>query len=186
MKTLMYFLVVAIFVIAGCAKDDTMFETRDNLELKKAKVPIPFKGELYASPDMDSELFKVTFPWGGHTFIPSRMIVKGPATHFGRVNSEKSYYEFKTYQLYFDEDGTLFAYNTGIGVMVGANGDSMEFTWWVRQNRVTGDYYGENEVIPGSGTGKFKGCTGSSKTVGWFHEDGVGVAFKIDGLLVFE
>jgi len=185
MKTLMYLFVMALIVMAGCAKDDTMLEAQDNLELKKAKVPIPFKGEFYAAPDMDSEPLTITLPWGGNTNIPSRMIVKGTASHFGRVNSEKSYYEFKTYQLYFDE-GVLFSYNTGIGVIVGANGDSMEFTWWVRQNRVTGDYYGDNEIVPGSGTGKFKGCTGSGKTVGWFHEDGVGVAFKIDGLLVFE
>jgi hypothetical protein len=186
MKTIMYFFVMALIVMAGCAKDDTMPQTQDNLELKKAKVPIPFKAELYASPDMDSEPLTVILPWGGNISIPSRMIVKGTATHFGRVNSEKSYYEFKTYELYFDEDGRLFSYNTGIGVMVGANGDSMEFTWWVRQNRKTGDYYGENEVVPGSGTGKFKGATGSSTTVGWYHEDGVGVAFKIDGFLNFE
>ncbi len=46
MKRLMYLIVLAILVIAGCAKDDTIFEEPGNLELKKANVPIPMKGRF--------------------------------------------------------------------------------------------------------------------------------------------
>jgi hypothetical protein len=182
----MYLLVVAILVIAGCAKDDTMFETQDNLELKKAKVPIPFKAELYATPDMESEIMVVPLPWGENRYVPSKMIVSGTATHFGKINSEKSYYEFKTMEFYYDENDKLISYQTGLGILVGANGDSMEFNWWIKQSTETGDYFGENEIIPGSGTGKFEGCSGSASTVGGWHENGLGVWFIVHGFLVYE
>jgi len=41
-------------------------------------------------------------------------------------------------------------------------------------------------ITPGSGTGKFKGSSGSSDIVGGYHKDGIGVWFKIAGYLVYK
>ncbi len=185
MKTLTYLFVLAILVIAGCTKDDTIFETPDNLELKKANVPIPMKADLNAVPDMESALLEVHLPWGGSYYQPSKMIISGTGSHVGRVNAKKSFYEFKSMEIVI-ENGILFNYNSGIGLMVGANGDSFEYTWWVKQNMDDGNYYGEMDITPGTGTGKFKGSSGSGDIVGGWNMNRDGVCFKIDGYLVYK
>lgn len=89
----MYLFVLAIIVITGCAKDETLFENHDNLELKKAKVPLPFKGDFYAEPDMQSYpiLISGLDPNDPNTYFPGRLYIRGTGTPFGKVDSEKSY-----------------------------------------------------------------------------------------------
>ncbi len=188
MKTLMYFLVVAILFIAGCAKDDTMFETQDNLELKKAKVPIPFKADLYIVPDLESDLILVEGlnPEDPSSYANSRLIVNGTGTHLGRINAEKSFYEFESLKFYLDENGYPFTLNTGAGIIVAANGDSFEFTFRIIQDAIDYSWSGTNEIIPGSGTGKFEGYTGTIEAVGGLHEDGIGIWSLAQGYLEFE
>jgi hypothetical protein len=187
MKTLMYLFVVAILVIAGCAQDETLFETPDNLELKKAKVPIPMKADLFAVPDMESDpiLISGLDPNNPDNYLLTRMIISGTGSHVGRVNAKKSFYEFKSIEFIL-ENGLPFTNQTGIGLMVGANGDSFEFTWWVKQSLLNGDYIGGMEITPGSGTGKFKDSSGSGDIVGGWNQDRTGVLFKIDGYLIYK
>ncbi len=187
MKTLMYLFVAAILVIAGCAQDETLFETPDNLELKKAKVPIPMKADLFAVPDMESDpiLISGLDPEDPKSYYPSKMIISGTGSHIGRVNAEKSYYKFEKMEFIL-ENGNPFTNQSGIGLMVAANGDSFEYTWWVKQSLLNGDYFGEMEITPGSGTGKFKGSSGSGDIVGGWNQDRTGVWFKIVGYLVYK
>jgi len=96
MKTIMYLFLVVILVIAGCSKDNTLFENPNNPELKKAKVPIPFKADCYALPDMESDpiLISGLDPSNPNNYFASRLIVSGTATHIGKIDAEKSFYQF--------------------------------------------------------------------------------------------
>lgn len=168
MKKLMYLFVVVMLVIAGCAKDDTLFENPNNPELKKAKVPIPMKGEGWSDPVTES-----------------KFMIGGTGTHLGEINSEKSYYDFQTQEL-IEDDGLPYYALAGIGKLVGANGDSFEFTFSTRQYL---DYtlVSKSDIIDGSGTGKFKGCSGSFNTVGGLDVTQVHLfVFTIEGKLVFK
>lgn len=185
MKTLMYFIVMALIVMAGCAKDDTILETQDNLELKKAKVPILLKADCWGIPDWESDpiLIEGLNPNDPSSYSLTRMFIGGTGSHFGRINTEESYYLFDRMVLGVDEDGVLCIHLTGVGKMVGANGDGMEFTFSSRQYP---DYrfFGKGEIIPGAGTGKFKGSTGSYNTSGGRNGDDIWL--KADGYLVYE
>lgn len=187
MKTLSYFFVIAILVIAGCATDDTLFETQDDLELKKAKVPIPFKADLFLSPDYESDfiLIEGLDPNDPSSYTISRLFCSGTATHMGKLDPVKSYYTLDKL-VFFMENGQPFTLNTGTGIIVGANGDSMEFTFEMKQSAIDGSFSGTNEIIPGSGTGRFKGCTGTINTVGGWPEEGPGAWSINEGYLVFE
>jgi len=57
MKTLISFFAIVMVFFAGCAKDYTINEEINSVELKKANVPIPFKADLCAVPDMNGEFY---------------------------------------------------------------------------------------------------------------------------------
>jgi hypothetical protein len=180
MKALMYFFVMAVIVIAGCAKDDTMFENNESLELKKAKVPIPFKADCWAIPDFESDLIPIE---GTNSYSLSRLFVGGTGSHVGRINPEESYYLFNRIVLGVDDDGMLCEHLTGLAKLVGANGDGIELTFRGIQYP---DYrfIGKAEIIPGSGTGKFNGSTGSIDICGGLN--GNEIWLKLQGNLVYE
>ncbi|MBW6536662.1 MAG: hypothetical protein K0B11_16765 [Mariniphaga sp.] len=167
MKTLMYFFVMAVIVIAGCAKDDTMFETQDNLELKKAKVPVPFKADCFA-------VFDVEIYW--------KLWVSGTATHIGKID-EKSFYIIEATEYM---EGVPYHINTGSGKLVAANGDCSDITFWVKQSDIDGSYTGTITFTPGTGTGKLEGVTGTCNMVGGMDYEKGGTWFKLDGFLVYE
>ncbi len=139
MKALMYFFVMAILVFAGCAKDESMFEDQNSLELKKAKVPIPFKLDAYVVTDRESDkvLIEGLDPADPDSWFASRLICSGTATHLGKINPEKSFYILERLVLFF-ENGIPHSRNTGKGVIAGANGDGFEYTFTVVQNSVDG------------------------------------------------
>jgi hypothetical protein len=171
MKTLSYFFVMAIILIAGCAKDETLFENPENMELKKANVPIPLKGEGWSDPDPQTS---------------SKYITGGIGTHLGKINSEQSYYEFQK-QDFIEIDGKPYYDLGGIGKLVGANGDSFEFTFTTRESLIDYTLVGKSVIIPGSGTGKFKGCSGYYNYVGGLDVSGIHLfVFTIEGELVYE
>jgi hypothetical protein len=184
MKTLSYLIVLAVLVIAGCVTDDTMFETQNSLELKKAKVPIPMKMDCRAVPDTESDLLPVVI--GDNTvYIYSRLIISGTGTHLGKIEAEKSFYVIKNGEFFINDDGIPSVRNSGDGKVVGANGDGFEFTWWIKESLVDYTFFGEMEITPGTGTGKFEGCSGSCDIVGM--EPAVGlILFNLDGYLVYK
>jgi hypothetical protein len=186
MKSLLYFFVMAILLIAGCAKDDTMFETQDNLELKKAKVPVPFKADLLGFYDTESDL--LSWNIGENTYYSySRNILTGTGTHLGIIDAEKSFLLLESIIFCMDDDGLQYTINSGKGKIVAANGDSFEFTFRVKQLfDETASSTSKNDIIPGSGTGKFEGCSGSIDSVGAIDFAKGGYRFKVDGYLVYE
>jgi pectin methylesterase-like acyl-CoA thioesterase len=75
----------------------------------------------------------------------------------------------------------------GIGKITGAKGDSFEFTFTNRQSLINDRLVGKIDIIPGSGMGIFKDCSGSFKTVGEPDVSGIHLyVFTIEGELVFE
>ena len=184
MKRFICFLAIGMFLFAACSKDDTFIERFDSFKLekthKRANVPIPFKGDFCGVPDMESEPGSITLPNGITIEFCTRMIISGTGTHLGRVDgSGTSYYEVDNTQ-FVPENGLPFMMQSGTGKMVAANGDSFEFTWWAKISLLDRKWVGEFEIIPGSGTGKFEGSSGSFESVGqadpvehincWFSE----------------
>ena len=163
MKPVISFLAIAMLLCAGCAKDDTFDERSDSFELqkiqKRANVPIPFKAELCAVPDMESELLSITLPNGNIIYYQSGMIISGTGTHLGRVDPEASYYEVEA-TVFLLETGHPYLVQSGTGKMTAANGDSFEFTWEAKISLPDRNWVGEFDIIPGTGTGKFLGCSG--------------------------
>ncbi len=181
-----YFFVMAILLIAGCAKDDTLFENQDNLELKKANVPVPIKADCFAIPDTESDL--IAWNIGDDIYYSySRLNVSGNSSHIGKLNPETNYYVFESITFLIGDDGLPYTLNTGHGKLVAPNGDEMEFTFEVMQSfDETSSYTGKTYIVPGSGTGRFEGCNGTFDEVGAVDYAKGGTWFKMDGYLVYE
>ncbi len=162
MKTLIYLFAIAMFLFAGCAKDEMFDQNSNNLELKKAKVPIPVKADFCAIPDMKVPPVSVSTP-GGTITLPGGMYVSGTCSHMGRVNEEKSYCKVETLT-FMMEDSKPYLMETGTGIMTAANGDNYKITWWVKTSLISWEYMGEVEMF--DGTGKFEGCSGTTDMVG--------------------
>jgi hypothetical protein len=111
------------------------------------------------------------------------LFVGGTGSHVGRINPEESYYLFNRIVLGVDDDGMLCEHLTGLAKLVGANGDGIELTFRGIQYP---DYrfIGKAEIIPGSGTGKFNGSTGSIDICGGLN--GNEIWLKLQGNLVYE
>ena len=173
MKALKYFFVLAVILIAGCGKDDVMLEGnrgrgRDNVEVKRANVPIPIKVDCWAVY---------------HDHLPGRLIVGGTGSHFGKINPEESFYQFTGMEPDLDEDDEECMRLWGFGKMVGANGDGMEFTF-VTYQYADRSFTSKGIITPGTGTGKFKGTTGSFEVYG--GGDDTALWFKGSGYLIYE
>lgn len=186
MKTTMYLFVMAILVIAGCAKDKTLFENPENPELKKDIGPpmlYPIKADCWAVPDSKADLIPVNIPGQAVIYFYSRLFVSGTATLLGKIDAEKSYYLIKNTEPLIDE-GVPYVQNSGNGIVVGENGDGFEFTWWIKQSLVDGNFLGAMEITPEKGTGIFKGCSGFCDIYGRNAIEGIW--FKLDGYMVYE
>lgn len=171
MKKLMFLFVVAILVIAGCSKDDSLYQNPNNVELKKAKVPIPINGQTWSDPDPQSN---------------NKYFMGGTASHVGNINAEQSFYEFYTID-YIEIDGLPYYDLTGYGKVVAANGDSFEFKFSTKQSLTDYSLVSKSVITPGSGTGKFKGVSGSWTSVGGLDVSNEHLfAFSMDGEIVFE
>jgi hypothetical protein len=166
MKTLKYFLVLAIILMAGCSKD--IGEMENPVELKRAKVPIPFIANCNAINDPGNEY---------------RLIVGGNATHIGKIDADKSFYQFTKITPILIDGVVQYLELEGFGKLIGANGDGFDVTFNSLQSR---DYSfeGTADITEGSGTGKFKGCTGSFKTKGGL--DGDILLFTVIGTLEYK
>ncbi len=168
MKRFIWLFAIGMLLYSGCAKDDTFIDRFDSskpeMTHKRANVPIPFKADMFAVPDMNHGF--LPFPGQPGVFVPKRMTIGGNGTHLGIIDdSGTSYYHLETFTAYFDENGTLFFNQAGYGKLVAANGDSFEITFWAK---ISTDHSWKGEIVlkPGSGTGKFTGCSGIIGCIG--------------------
>jgi len=93
MKTLISFFAIVMVFFAGCAKDYTINEEINSVELKKANVPIPFKADLCAVPDMNGEFYLYPIPGidprDPNSYCVSRMLIGG-ASPFDKQDFRQS------------------------------------------------------------------------------------------------
>ena len=174
MKKLVYLFAIAMLLFAGCAKDEMFNEDMNNPELKKAKVPIPMKVDICATPNWESD-------WIGYDpdvttdDMPSIMIPGGTGTHIGKLNSEKSYWEVLVYVPRVDSEGTIYLFQSGTGHWVAANGDIIDYIWRVDAALPNLDCVGVIEFQ--SGTGKFEGCSGTLDFIGTVDAETVTICY---------
>jgi hypothetical protein len=161
MKTLVYLFAIAMLLFAGCAKDEMFDDNMNNPELKKAKVPVPMKIDYCGTSDWSEGSIDYGDPT---TALPIKMIVSGKATHMGKFNSEKSYWLVEVYEPREDSDGIPYIFQSGTGFLVGANGDNVNYNWWVNAALTDLDFIGELKLQ--GGTGKFEGCSGTIHITG--------------------
>lgn len=161
MKTRIYFFVIAMLLFASCAKDEMFTESMNNPELKKAKVPIPMKIEYCGISDWSAGSIDYGDP---STALPARMIVNGKATQMGKFNSKESFWVPEVYEPRFDSEGVPYLFQSGTGHLVGANGDYINYAWWVNAALPDLDFIGELELQ--DGTGNFEGCSGKIDVAG--------------------
>lgn len=161
MKTLVYLFAITMLLFAGCAKDEMFDDNIYNPELKKAKVPIPMKIDYCGTSDWSEGSIDYGDP---STALPIKMIVSGKATHMGKFNSEKSYWLAEVYEPRLDSDGNPYLFQSGIGRLVGANGDYINYAWWVNAALPDLDFIGILTLQ--DGTGNFEGCSGTIDVAG--------------------
>lgn len=188
MKTLISFFAVAMLFFAGCAEDYTFNDDSASVELKRANVPIPFKADICAVPDMESDFILLPIPGidpsNPENYYASRTLMRGTGTHLGNLDPEASYYETES-TVFFMEAGHPFLVQSGIGEFVGANGDSFGVTWWAKISLPDRNWVGEFVVIPGSGTGKFGGISGILESIGQANPEEHTNCFTSDGYIQY-
>lgn len=189
MKTLISFFFIMMMMLVACTKDQ--FVQEENLELKKAKVPIPMKADFCATPDMTSPMMLIPIPGldpkDPKNYLPSKMFVSGNATHMGKVITEKSVCLVNELNFLVepDADGNphFFLKQVGTGVMTAANGDSYPITWWGKTSLADWTYIGEVTMF--SGTGKFEGMTGTVQMIGAVDMVAGTNCWKADGFMEY-
>ncbi|MBW8332986.1 MAG: hypothetical protein K0M40_13260 [Prolixibacteraceae bacterium] len=189
MKTLISFFFIMMMMLVSCTKDQ--FVQEENLELKKAKAPIPMKADFCATPDMTSPMMLMPIPGLDPTdpknYLPSKMFVSGNATHMGLVDTEKSCTLVETLELIVEPvvggSPLFFLKQTGTGVMTAANGDDYQITWWAKTSLANWTYIGEVKMF--DGTGKFKGMTGTVQMIGAVDMVAGTNCWKADGFMEY-
>jgi hypothetical protein len=171
MKTLVYLFAIAMLLFAGCAKDEMFDHGSNNLELKKANVPIPDKGEVCMIPDT-TVLLPVTLGPNG-PLLPKIIMYKyalltGHSTHYGKFGEQTS---MSGNWAYLDKE----ALSHGKKIIVSeyevftyaANGD---YTIGISESRIDVTDP-NNKIITGtietiSGNGRFENVVGSGEING--------------------
>jgi hypothetical protein len=164
MKTLIYLFAVAMFLFAGCAKDE-MFEEDMNLKSAEMKM-IPMKAEFYSvSTESDD--------YGG----TAAGYLVGNFTHLGKIIPEQSTYkttisDYSSYPLViFKMDGQLAA----------DNGDLLFYTLDGTMNMSTGAV--DADVTYPGGTGRLEKYTGNAHFAGQFDPATGYIYCKLEGTL---
>ena len=165
MKTLVYLFVIAMLLFAGCEKDEMFNENMNIPELKKAKVPIPLKGEICM---IDNEVDRIPVHFGspdgpvvsGATVVRNAFLY-GNLTHMGKLDEQSSmtgregaYLDAAAYS-----EGKIIVVATYDGRLFAANGDYIDLVSNIRIDRgaqtISADY-----TITG-GSGRFENAAGN-------------------------
>ncbi len=158
MKKLNYFFLFVFIgvLISGCSEIETnqdLLNPDNDLELKKAKVPIPAKCWLTSIPDFSQpsvlctpEELKVDAVAGGN--------MSGHEAHGGKLDTEKSTWEVVSCEFDY-ENMEITEYITGKHTMM--NGDYYNYEGALTVNTVDGAIAGV--VNSYGGVGKFEGGT---------------------------
>ena len=172
LKCLILTIAAFLLVFNGCNKD-AFFDEEPDVVLKKANVPIPFKGDLCMTPDNE---VRIAVHFGSPTgpIVPGTTMAKiawlsGNATHVGKL-SEQSFMTCRE-GAYLDavafSQGKKILYATYDARIFAANGDYVDMVSAIRidgsAQTLTADY-----TITG-GSGRFENAAGSGLLSGELH-----------------
>jgi len=173
MKTLEILLVLVAVVLAGFSKD---MLTNENVDLKKANVPIPLKGEMcmtwnYDVPSLPVAGTPVTKP-SGEVLIPQLDMsgaawLTGHSTHMGEFIPEQTHMTGLHAELDMAAllNGKVIIAAEYEAILTGNNGNHIDLLSQIRID-VTDPSNWTNWTITGNfqvtgGSGKFENATGS-------------------------
>ena len=165
LKCLFFTVATLLFLFNGCNKD-AFFGEEPELYLKKANVPIPFKGDICMTPDNE---VRIPVHWGSPDgpIVPNVTLAKiawlfGNATHLGKLDEQS----FMTCHEGAYTDGS-FLYATYDVMLFAANGDYIEGISNIKikssAQTLTADY-----IFTG-GSGRFENAVGSGLLSGELH-----------------
>lgn len=167
MKKLTYVVALFFVMLFGCSKEIMNDEI---LELKKANVPIPIKGEV-CMIDNEEDRIAVHFGSPDGPIVPGATLVRnailyGTLSHLGKLDEQSNMTGREG--AYLDAD----AYSEGMIIVVAtydarlfaANGDYIDLISNIRIDRATQTITGENTIIGGSG--RFENAFGTSTLIG--------------------
>lgn len=186
MKTLICYFVFALFILAGCSKD-TFIGNEPAVNLKKAKVPIPSKGEMCMTDNDEEGRLAVHMGSPDGDVIPGVDIAKaawlyGNMTHTGKLQEqsamtgrEGAYLDLEAYS-----EGKLVVVATYDARIYSANGDYFDVVSNIRIDVTDPD----NKIITGDtnitgGSGRFENVTGIGVL------SGIIPCWDIDGTIVY-
>ncbi len=164
MKSLIYLLTFGLVLLSGCAKENL----NEEVNLKKANVPVPMKAWFCMTPDMTVAPVHVAgtpflHPVTGEVIVPNMMLpgggfISGHATQMGEVISAESPMTTKSLTLAMTPDGP-FVMGEYEGKITADNGDYYLFSCVMKMKLADMTFTGVVEMF--GGTGKFTGMTGS-------------------------
>jgi hypothetical protein len=138
--------------------------TDENVNLKRAKVPVPMKADFCGTNDLSAGFIHIQgLPDVPQNYLPRKMNISGHATQMGEVITALSWFECTVCYLSVEE-GIPYINQTGNGLMTANNGDNYPITAWIKTSLVDWTYVGE--VTMYSGTGKFEGASGVVTIIG--------------------
>jgi uncharacterized GH25 family protein len=174
MKTLISFFFIMMMMLVACTKDQ--FVQEENLELKKAKVPVPLKADFCFTPNMEvPPMLIVGLPADQPTsYLPSAGWLSGHATHAGELQMMKS--PMTAVSAHFDFEKMRVVWVT-TGKNTAANGDYYFYDATSYSNPMDGTFTGD--VYMRDGIGKFKGMTGTVQMVGQ------GTCWHAEGTMIY-
>jgi len=165
MKKLACFIaIVSLAMLFGCSKD---ILTDENPELKKANVPIPFKGEVCKTNNDDVPLMHVDgTPYGPipDLYVTGESWLSGNFTHMGKL-SEESYMEAISAELDLSalmQEGKIIIVAVYEAHAFAANGDKIDCLSNIKMDVTDRDNWilsGDYTVTGGSG--RFENASGS-------------------------
>lgn len=144
-------------------------------------------GVLFSGCEKDTQMADILFEANcraePHQEIPGRLMVSGTATHAGTINPQESFYQFTSEEI-VEIDGQLFWHLEGFAKLVGVNGHGFEATFMSYQTQgFPSTFQGKVFITPGTGTGPFKGYTGTLDSSGGANLEGI--YMTISGNLVY-
>lgn len=184
MKKLNYFFLFFVIAVlfSGCSEFETnqdLLNPENNLELKKANVPIPAKCWTTTVPDFSQgtvlctpEEFEVAVLAGGN--------MSGIEAHGGILDTEKS--TWNVISCDFDYENLLIAeYIEGKHTLM--NGDYFLYTGVLTLNVTNGEFSGVINVY--EGVGRFEGGTAEVAITGMYNFETNVATMQGEGFWVF-
>ncbi len=183
MKTVISFFFIMMIMFVACTKDQ--FVQEENLELKKAKVPVPLKADFCFTPNMEGAFDANGFPnmdvlmlivgldpQKPTSYLPRSGWLSGNATHAGKLQMMES--PMTAVSAKFENNKVVWVTT---GKNTAANGDYYFYDATSYSNPMDGTFTGD--VYMRDGIGKFKGMTGTVQMVGQ------GTCWHAEGTMIY-